>query len=125
MPLDDQGATYGRVERVAEQVRRELGDILIRKTKDPRLHACVVSRVRMSKDLRVAWVSLSVFPEERRQDAEKALEAATGYLRRELSARVDLRRSPELRFEFDDAARQLIEMDKLTRSLLAAEDEEE
>ncbi len=108
---------FGRIDRVAEQVRRELGDILMRSAKDPRLEDCVVARVRMSKDMRVAWVHLSVYPEELRRDVEDALRSAKGYLRRELAARVDLRRSPELRFQFDDGAKTLIEMDALVRGL--------
>ena len=108
---------FGRIDRVAEQVRRELGDILMRSAKDPRLRDCVVARVRMSKDLRVAWVHLSVYPEDLRGDVEEALGAATGYLRRELAARVDLRRSPELRFQFDEGPKRLIEMDALVRGL--------
>jgi len=116
---------FSRIERVAELVRRELGDILTRKTKDPRLLECKVTRVRMAKDLRVAWVYLSVYPEDGRPEVLKGLEAATGFLRRELSSRLDLRRSPELRFQFDDGPRRLVEMDDLLDSLGARASEEE
>ena len=116
-------STFARVDRVAEQVRREVGDILKRKTKDPRLAKCVVSRVRMSNDLRVAWVFLSVYPEDLRAEVTDALTSATGYIRRELSTRLDLRRCPELRFDFDDGAKRLIEMSALIHSLDTDEDD--
>ena len=109
--------SYTRVERVEELLRRELSEILQRRVKDPRLQNCVVTRVQMSNDLRVAQVWLSVYPPEEIPEAEAALEKAAGFLRREVSKRLDLRRAPELRFEFDEGPKTLLEMDLLLRSL--------
>jgi ribosome-binding factor A len=108
--------TYGRTDRVAERVKRELSDVLQRDINDPRLKDVVVSRVRMSNDNQVAWVLLSVWPVEIRDDVTKALERASGYLRRAVGRRLTLRHSPDLRFEFDDGASHLLGMDALLKN---------
>ncbi|MDA1191298.1 MAG: 30S ribosome-binding factor RbfA [Candidatus Poribacteria bacterium] len=106
-------APYTRAERVAEQLKRELGDVLQREVKDPRLRQCVVANVRLSGDLRVAWVGLSVYPAEEKPGVERALNKASGFIRRQVTRRMKLRNSPELRFEFDDGAKRLIDMTQL------------
>lgn len=111
--MDDLG--YGRTDRAAERVKREISDVFQRKINDPRLRDCVVSGVRMSNDMQVAWVSLSVWPEETRDDVGKALEKASGFLRREVGRRLSLRHSPELRFEFDDGVSNLLDMRRLLK----------
>ena len=111
--MDD--LTYGKTDRVAERVKRELSDVLQRDINDPRLRDVVVSRVRMSNDNQVAWVLLSVWPVEIRDDVTKALERASGFLRRAVGRRLTLRHSPDLRFEFDDGASQLLDMDRLLK----------
>jgi ribosome-binding factor A len=105
-----------RVARVEELVRRELADIFLRSVKDPRLQQCVVSRVAMSRDLRVARVWLSAYGQDE-EEIHSALSKASGYLRREVARRLDLRNSPELRFEMDRGPRQLMEMSELLRGL--------
>ena len=115
---------YERTDRVAEQMRRELSDIFKREVNDPRLNECVVSRVRMSSDLRVAQVSLSIFNLDE-TEVRKALKSATGFIRKEVSGRMSLRNSPELRFEFDKSAKTLIEMTQLLRTVDKGSDDDE
>jgi len=117
--------TFGRTDRVAERIKRELSDVLQRKVNDPRLRDVVVSRVRMSNDNQVAWVLLSVWPIEIREDVDKALQRASGFLRREVGRRLTLRHSPDLRFEFDDGASHLLDMDALLKNADMGPDEEE
>lgn len=105
-----------RTERIAALLKRELADIFLRKVKDPRLQACVISRVRLSSDLRVAWVGLSAYGADE-TGIRKALEKAVGFIRREASSRLDLRHSPELRFEMDRGAEILVEMTRKIRDL--------
>ncbi|GIX08233.1 MAG: hypothetical protein KatS3mg115_2636 [Candidatus Poribacteria bacterium] len=106
-----------RAERAAELLRRELSDVLQRRAKDPRLNDVVVTRVQMSSDLRVAKVWLSVYPPEEIPEVKKALEKAKGFLRREVAGRMDLRRAPELRFEFDRGAEYAVRMEQLLRAV--------
>ncbi|MBM3215592.1 30S ribosome-binding factor RbfA [Candidatus Poribacteria bacterium] len=105
-----------RVERIAELLKRELADIFLRRVKDPRLQECVVSNVRVSSDLRVAWVGLSIYDADE-PSIRKALAKASGYIRREAASRLDLRHSPELRFEVDRGPKLLMDMTERLRSL--------
>ena len=94
-----------RSERVAGLVWREVGRLVDRRLTDPRLARLVtVARVRLSRDLAHATVAVSVLggPEAER-GALEGLDAASGYLRRELGRLLGLRRAPELRFVRDDA----------------------
>ena len=111
-------AATARTERIAALLKRELADIFLQKVKDPRLQACVISQVRLSNDLRVAWVGLSAYGADE-VGIRKALEKAVGFIRREASSRLELRHSPELRFEIDHGAEILMEMTHKIRSLHA------
>src|SRR5204863_9995323 len=92
-----------RQERVAELLRDELGVIMQRDLRDPRLSGVVsITEVAVSPDLKFARVYMSVFgEEEERRGALKAARAAAGYLRHELGTRTKLRYVPELHFEPD------------------------
>ncbi len=56
--------TYKRSERVADQLRIEVADILAKKSKDPRLHSVTVTDVEVTKDLRIARVYVSILGSE-------------------------------------------------------------
>lgn len=99
-----------RLERVGDAVRRTIAELLLREVKDPRVGMVTLTRVRMSRDLRIAWVYFSVLgDEETRQRSLMGLRSAAGFIRSEVSHRLRLRVAPEIRFEFDpgpeDAAR--------------------
>ncbi len=119
------GGSFPRSDRVASSLMKELSEILQRDVKDPRLAGCTVMRVRLSRDLKVAWVYLSVFPKENWKAAEKALKKASGFIRREAGRRLRLRRSPELRFQRDEGVDNMLEMDKILKGLDTGSDEEE
>ena len=103
------GAPAKRSVRVAERVRAEIMDLLLRgAVKDPRASAAVVTDVRVTDDLRYARVYVRVLepsPSARRQkEVVDALSRAGGFLRREVGARLHLKHTPELRFEWDEVA---------------------
>lgn len=93
-----------RTERLNHLIRHDITELLQRETKDPRLGVLVtVTRVSVSPDLRHARVFISVMgTDEEKTEAMAGLQAATGFLRRELSHRLRLRHSPELSFCYDD-----------------------
>jgi ribosome-binding factor A len=95
---------HSRPERVGEEIREELTDILAREVKDPGVGFCTLTHVRMSPDLQLARVFYTVMGDERsRRETAKALERAAPFLRRHIAARVRLRRVPELRFTYDES----------------------
>ncbi|MFQ5788903.1 MAG: 30S ribosome-binding factor RbfA [Acidobacteriota bacterium] len=127
MPRD---AARIRPERVAERIRVEIARILQRELKDPRVGLATCTRVRVSGDLRIAKVYVSVLADKSEQEKTMAaLQHASGFVRRILGGRLGLRVSPEVRFVFDPAVEYGIRLEQLLEegSLAAkrAEEEEE
>lgn len=104
-----------RAARVADLIRRELGELLKREVKDPRVGFVTVTRVEVTRDLRLARVAVSVLGDAARQKESLAgLAAAQGFLRRELAHRLGLRHTPEIRFHPD----QTLESEERIEALL-------
>ena len=97
---------FRRADRVAERIRSELMELLLRgSVREPAARDVVVSAVRMTDDLSIARVYVRVLEEigPDRQDAVvDALSRASGFLRRELANRLQLRHVPSLEFYWDD-----------------------
>lgn len=116
------------MERINEQVRRELADILREEVKDPRVDIRLVSvlKVETTKDLKYCKVYVSVLgDDEKREQVRQALKSAAGFIRRELAHRVNLRNTPELSFVMDDSIEYGIHMDTLFRKYATAPDDED
>lgn len=107
-----------RTARIAELIRAEAAEALRSSFSDPRLQGVVVTRVEVTADLQIArlFVRLSgEDSEEARRQLMAGLRAAAPRLRRMVAQAVDLRRAPELRFQFDtgiDAAERIEELIK-------------
>lgn len=94
-----------RIDRISEEVMKALAEA-IRASKDPRVKNGLVSITRcdVTGDLRYAKVYVSVLgSEEQVRDVMQGLKSASGYLRREVGQRVQLRYAPELLFTLDDS----------------------
>ena len=103
-----------RPERVAEQIRADVAEILQSDLSDPRLGLVTCTRVLVSSDLRNAKLYVSVLgDEDEREVTLKALGKATGFVRRRLSARLGLRAVPEIRFVFDPSVEYGIRLEEL------------
>lgn len=93
-----------KLGRVTSDIQRELSDIL-RDIKDPRVSKLIsIVKVNVSSDLSYADVYVSAIEGyEKTLESVKGLKSAAGYLRRELGARLKIRKTPELRFIADDS----------------------
>ncbi len=91
-----------RLRRIAERLRLELADLLERELSDPRLQMLSVTDVTVDRELSTAnvWVS-AILNEAGQKAALQALKGASGFLRRELARRVELRTMPQLKFHWD------------------------
>jgi ribosome-binding factor A len=93
-----------RVERVAEQIREEVSQILSAEVSDPGIGLVTVTRVKVTPDLSLARVYWTIMGDaKQRKDTAKALARAAAYVRHLLSSRMSLRRSPEVQFLFDQS----------------------
>jgi len=91
-----------RLEKMSEEIRREISGILSEQVKDPRLDMVSVTRVDVSNDLGSARIMVSVLGDEQKQEqAMQALEKGRGFIRAELSSRIRLRHVPEISFRLD------------------------
>ena len=92
---------YERIDRISEEVRRILDEIL-REMNDPRMRGTwSLVRCDVTRDLKYCSVRVSVLEELYRAGMEKALAGASGFIRRELGRRANLRTVPALKFEMD------------------------
>jgi len=93
------------IERVNSLIRQEISELLQRQVKDPRLgNFIAVTAVTTSPDMKYAKVFVSrIGSEEEKQETLGVLASASGFLRRELTKRLRLRRVPELSFQWDDS----------------------
>jgi ribosome-binding factor A len=94
-----------RIDRISEEVKREISNIIQNDLKDPRLPSMIsITTVSVTKDLKFAKVYVSVLgTDEEKKNAISGLKSASGFMRRELSRRVQLRATPELHFVLDDS----------------------
>lgn len=107
-----------RSNRVAEQMKKEITDIIARKIKDPAVGFITVTEVAVTGDLQQATVYITSLGNDReRNETLKALEKASGFIRSEIGSRIRLRRTPELAFEFDTAIEYGNKIDALLRGL--------
>jgi ribosome-binding factor A len=91
-----------RTERVAQQIREEVSQILATEVADPGVGLVTVSRVKVTPDLSLARVYWTILGDDaERKTTQKALMRAAAYVRHLLSTRMSLRRSPEVTFIYD------------------------
>src|SRR3954468_4962045 len=103
-----------RPERVADLIRGELPTLLTRDVHDPGIGFVTVTRVHVSPDIQLARVFYTVLGDEKaRKNSARALERAAPFLRRQIGARLRLKRVPELRFQYDDATAGADRIDRL------------
>ena len=94
--------SVARAQRLAERIRQEIADLMLRDLVDPRFQGLSVTDVRVDREFAFADVYVSAVEAEasRREEILKALERARGHVRHELVARIPLRTFPQLRFHW-------------------------
>ena len=107
-----------RPERVAEQVREEIAQIVGYELEDPRLTMVTVTDVRMSENLRDAKVYVLVSgTDEEAAKALRALQHAAPYVRRQLAVELNLRHAPQLNFVRDTVEERAARVEDLLREI--------
>lgn len=94
--------SYERIDRISEEVRREVDKIIRDELHDPRITGTFsITRCDVTRDLRYAKVYVSILEDDRRDGMMAALKSAAGYIRRSLGRNMLIRYSPELSFVCD------------------------
>jgi ribosome-binding factor A len=108
-----------RPDRVGDQIRKELSEILSRgEVHDPGIGFITLTRVRVSPDLQMARVFYTSLGDEKaRKETSRALQRATGFFRRQIGSRLQLRRVPELEFRFDESIANQDRIEQILRDI--------
>lgn len=97
-------AQGSRPDRVGEQIRQELSQIIAQQVHDPGIGFITLTRVKVTPDLQLARVLYTVMGDDKqKKETVKALERAIPFLRRQIGSRVRLRRVPDLQFFYDES----------------------
>jgi ribosome-binding factor A len=103
-----------RVIRIADRMREELSELLIKDIQDPRLLGITITDVEVDRELAFATIFYSCIEGAARKDEILAgLEHAQGFLRSELAHRINLRVFPKLRFRYDSTFEQAEKIERL------------
>ena len=91
-----------RLQRIADRIRQELSEMLIREISDPRLKQIYITDVKVDKELAFADIFVSAIEGVSRSvEVLAGLNSASGFIKRNLASRVELRAFPRLRFHWD------------------------
>lgn len=106
-----------RVDRIGELLKAELSALALRRIKDPRLQGLTITEVSVTPDLSVARVYFAASDDEAAGRIQDALDKAAPFLRREVGAKLRLRKTPELRFRRDEALEHGTRIEAILREL--------
>lgn len=116
---------FSRVDRLSQQMKKEMAVILQREIKDPRLHSMItVSDVEVSRDLSHAkvFVTFLGLADDKVEDNLKILNDASGFVRSLIGKRIQARIVPHIRFVFDESLNEGIRMANLVSNARAEDD---
>lgn len=114
---------HSRPERVADQIRQEVTTLLARSVQDPGIGFVTITRVKVTADLQLARIFYTTIAregldlEKAKKETAKALDRAKPFLRRQVTQRIQLRRSPELEFLYDDSIADLDNVERLLQEV--------
>ncbi|MDI3269695.1 MAG: 30S ribosome-binding factor RbfA [Bacillota bacterium] len=106
-----------RAKRVAERIKEEMGEILARRSKDPRLQWASVTRVEVSSDLRYARIYVSPLPGGDGEALMAGLERAKGFIRSQLGKALELYMTPEIAFYLDDSIQHGLRISQILKEI--------
>jgi ribosome-binding factor A len=116
---------FTRSRRVEEQIQRTLSEVMRSQLRDPRVAGVVITEVRASRDLGVAWIQYSLLGTDDRPTAETladvqaGLDRAAGFLRSQLARELSTRTVPDLRFSYDAAGQRGRDLEQLIDTAVA------
>ncbi|MFI3210277.1 MAG: 30S ribosome-binding factor RbfA [Peptostreptococcaceae bacterium] len=116
-------ATYSRTKRIAEEIRKVIGSMLISGIKDPRITSLIsVTDVEVTSDLSYANVYVSILGGNEKESLQ-GLRNAGGFIRREVSKEVKLRHTPQIIFKVDDSIQKGMYMEGLIKKVNGSSDD--
>jgi ribosome-binding factor A len=107
-----------RLQRIADRIRQEISEMLIKEINDPRLHQIFITDAKVDRELAFADIYVSaVEGSVRSSEILEGLKHASGFVRHELSSRIELRTFPRLRFHWDPTPENADHLEQLLADL--------
>lgn len=107
-----------RPDRVGDQVRQELAELIARDVQDPGIGFLTITRVKLTPDLQQARVFYTTIGDDKqRAETAKALRRATPFLRRQVGRRLRLKHVPELQFFYDESIERQDRIERIIRDI--------
>lgn len=114
---------YKRKDRVGDQIRKEVSQIIQRELKDPGIGFVTITDVELSDDLRNAKIFFSVLGDEKKKlDSTQALERAVSFVQHEIGRKMRLKYIPKIRFIYDHSLEKGARIEKTLKELRLSED---
>jgi ribosome-binding factor A len=124
MSMKKTSSTPHRGHRVADQIQRDLGELIARELKDPRIGLVTVQAVQLTPDYAHAKVFFSVLTGDP-SEAQAGLNQAAGYLRNALFKRLQIHTVPTLHFHFDQSTERAADLNALITKAVAMQAKDE
>ncbi len=116
---------YRRTDRVNDELKRLLGDLIEREVQDPRIGFVTILDVRVARDFSVATVYVTVAEDEDTEENMAGLKAAARFLRKRIGESMRLRLTPELHFVYDTSLDTGFRMEALLKQIADERDEDD
>jgi len=114
---------YTRADRISGQIQVAITQLLTKKMQDPRMEMATISGVKMSADLRIADIYVTVFGDKKRvQEALNGFKKSKGFIKKSIAPKLGLKFMPELRFFHDDTFDKAARMDALIAAAAKGDD---
>lgn len=109
-----------RMTRINEEIKRELSQLISYEIKDPRVNDTMISIVDVdtTNDLKVSKVYISVLQDQKKEGVITGLNAAQGFIRKEIARRINLRNTPEFIFKLDESIEYGMHMSKMIQDVM-------
>ena len=108
----------GRPQKVADLIQRELADLLRHDVRDPRVGMVTLTSVDVAPDLSHAKIFFTLLNSEQKDETTRALQRAAGFLRSQLSHRMTMYSTPQLRFVYDESVERGDRLSRLIDSVI-------
>jgi ribosome-binding factor A len=109
---------FSRADRVSGLVQEVLSELLKKRIHDPRLAMTTITRVKMSRDLKIARIYFTIYGDSQKSEAAaKGFDSARGFIKRSLAGRLGLRYMPDLKFFYDDSFEYGSHIDQLLKKI--------
>ncbi|MGE5473834.1 MAG: 30S ribosome-binding factor RbfA [Ignavibacteriales bacterium] len=115
-----------RTNRISEEIKREVSDIIQNDLKDPRITGLIsVTKAVVTNDMRYAKVYISIMANaEEQKNILQGLKNASGFIRKEIGQRINIRYTPEILFELDDSIEYGIKISNILKQISTDKDKE-